>query len=236
MSQIARQIHASATVETDHLGPGVKIGEKCRVGRNAILGSNCQLDPEVFVGERAEIANGLRVGFGAHIEPGAVVLQPVPPWSRVAGAPASIVEIQGAAPAGDKLLSGARYVSVPVQRSPAGTLTFLEESNGLPFLPKRYFTLSEMPPGGVRGSHAHRRCMQYFACLFGTVAFVLDDGRERQWVRLSAPERGLFVPTGIWVTVLQSQGAAVMVLASEAYDESDYIRDYLEFRRSKGLE
>ncbi|MBX7102024.1 MAG: WxcM-like domain-containing protein [Myxococcaceae bacterium] len=209
--------------------------KSARIDPSARLGPGCTVEDAAVVEAGAEVAASLTVGYGAVVGAGARVTQTVPPYGRVAGSPARVVGLVETA-SGRALPGGSRAIDVAVKRDALGALTFLEEKNGLPFVPRRYFTLSELPDGGLRGAHAHRVCQQYFACLAGAVSLGLDDGTARAVVRLERPEQGLHVPAGVWVTVFQpAAGTALLVLASEPYLESDYVRRYADFRALKGL-
>ena len=82
---------------------------------------------------------------------------------------------------------------------------------------------------------SHRKLYQILFCVAGACTVGLDDGKEKTKVRLDQPNRGLLIGPGIWREMYDfSQGAVLMVLASEFYDESDYIRDYNVFLESVG--
>ncbi|MBX7116570.1 MAG: WxcM-like domain-containing protein [Myxococcaceae bacterium] len=194
------------------------------------------------IGANATILPGLTIGPGAMVGAGAVVTKDVPPYAIVTGNPARIVATAG--PKGPlevlpatftgELPGGSRFVKVPVVESARGLLSFLELKSGLPFLPHRYFTLSRLPDGGMRGNHSHRTCHQFFSCLEGTVRIALDDHRTRADVLLDGAKQGLHVPPGVWVTLFGAQpSTVVLVLASDAYDEADYIRTYEDFVASR---
>lgn len=88
--------------------------------------------------------------------------------------------------------------------------------------------------GVVRGKHAHKKLHQILFCVAGACTVSLDDGKEKAEVRLDQPSRGLLIGPGIWREMYDfTPGAVLMVLASEYYDESDYIRDYQEFLNSQ---
>jgi UDP-2-acetamido-3-amino-2,3-dideoxy-glucuronate N-acetyltransferase len=111
-----------------------------------------------------------------------------------------------------------------------GDLTVGEFDNGFPFRPKRYFIVSGVPSGGIRGEHAHKRCHQFLICAYGQCSVTVDDGTSRMEVLLNKPNVGIYVPPMIWGRQRQySADAALLVFASEIYDPSDYIRDYDNF-------
>ena len=88
----------------------------------------------------------------------------------------------------------------------------------------------DVPGGESRGGHAHKECKEFIIAVSGSFHVTLDDGKEKKSYLLNHPYQGLLVDTGIWRTLDDfSSGAVCLVLASELYDESDYIRDYDEF-------
>jgi len=195
------------------------------------------------IGANATILGGVVVGARAMVGAGAVVTRDVPPNAMVVGNPARITgyvstRVKGAveprsvrdgSPAPLRV-SGARAVELNVVADMRGALTSGEFGQELPFLPRRYFVIFEVPSREVRGESAHRRLEQFFVCLRGSVAVVLDDGREREEVLLDTPAVGLYIPPMTWVTQYRhSEDALILVLASDAYDAADYIRDYDEF-------
>lgn len=115
-----------------------------------------------------------------------------------------------------------------------GQLVALEENKNIPFSVKRVYFMYDTKEGVVRGRHSHKKLYQVLFCVAGECTIRLDDGREKADVRLSQPSRGLLIGPGIWREMYDfSPGAVLMVLASEYYDESDYIRDYDEFMKEK---
>lgn len=95
---------------------------------------------------------------------------------------------------------------------------------------KRAYYLSGVPADAVRGGHAHRALHQILVAPAGGFEVHLDDGRDRRVVRLDSPETGLHVRPLIWRELSGFRaGSVCLVLASEPYDEADYIRDYAEF-------
>jgi len=109
-------------------------------------------------------------------------------------------------------------------------LTATEFNEDFPFVPKRYFTVFNVPSKEVRGEHAHKICHQFLICLAGSCNVVVDDGENRQEFILDKPNKGIYLPPMIWgIQYKYSSDAVLMVLASEHYDSDDYIRDYGEF-------
>lgn len=107
------------------------------------------------------------------------------------------------------------------------------EHQDLPFVPERFFVIFDVPAGQLRGVHAHKRCHQLLVCLRGSLTARFDNGRSADEVRLDRPSLGLHMPPMVWGGQSNfSDDALLLVLASCAYDRSDYIEDYEEFRRS----
>ena len=118
---------------------------------------------------------------------------------------------------------------------PEGNLTYVYENIHVPFPVNRVFYTYDIPGGESRGAHAHRRCHQLIVAASGSFEVVLDDGKNKRTVMLNRPYWGLHVPPGIWASEQEfSSGSICLVLASEGYEEDDYIRDYEEFLRMKG--
>ena len=115
-----------------------------------------------------------------------------------------------------------------VRGNHAGSLVALEKGAEFPFDIKRVYYIWGTDKNAVRGRHAHRKLEQVIICTSGSCDFILDDGRER--VHLDNPAVGLHIKSNIWREFTNfSSDCVVMVLASEHYDESDYIRDYNQF-------
>lgn len=111
-----------------------------------------------------------------------------------------------------------------------GQLVALEENKNIPFSVKRVYFMYDTKEGVIRGKHSHRELQQILFCVAGACTVKLDDGREKIDVRLDYPSRGLLIGPGIWREMCDfTPDAVLMVLASEYYDESDYIRDYDTF-------
>ena len=113
-----------------------------------------------------------------------------------------------------------------------GQLIALEEFRDIPFRIKRVYYMYDTAPGVVRGKHAHKSLEQILVCIHGSCKVKLDNGRETKVVLLEQPYEGLYVANNMWREMYDfSEDAVLMVLASELYDEQDYIRDYDVFLR-----
>jgi hypothetical protein len=113
-----------------------------------------------------------------------------------------------------------------------GNLTVGEFGSSVPFLPKRYFIVFDVPNVEVRGEHAHRSCAQFLVCVRGQCSVVADDGTRREEFLLDDPSLGLYLPPMTWgIQYKYSADGVLLVFASELYESAEYIRDYDEFRQ-----
>ena len=111
-----------------------------------------------------------------------------------------------------------------------GKLVALEKGEDFPFDIKRVYYIWGTAAHAVRGKHAHRHLEQVIICTSGSCDFILDDGKTRTTVHLNDPAVGLHIRSNIWREFTNfSPDCVVMVLASEHYNEADYIRDYQQF-------
>jgi len=127
-------------------------------------------------------------------------------------------------------LGDCRFIELPKVQSDRGNLTFIEGNRHIPFAIKRVYYLYDVPGGEIRGAHAHRSLEQFFIAASGSFDLVLDDGRSKQRFHLNRSYYGIYLPSMIWRVLDNfSSGSVCIVLASDYYDEADYIRDYDEF-------
>ena len=111
-----------------------------------------------------------------------------------------------------------------------GTLIALEQNNNIPFDIKRVYYMYGTGAGVRRGYHAHKKLKQVLICVHGECKILLDNTKEKTEVLLDTPNRGLLIESEVWREMFDfSSDAVLMVLASELYDESDYIRNYNDF-------
>ncbi len=133
-------------------------------------------------------------------------------------------------------IADCHVIDLPRVTDPRGNLTFLEGGRHVPFDIKRVFYLYDVPTEESRGAHAHWALRQFIICLAGSFDVALDDGREKARVHLNRPWKGLLIPPMIWAAEVNfDPGSVCLVLASELYNEADYIRDYTEFRKQVGV-
>ncbi len=127
-------------------------------------------------------------------------------------------------------LTNCKIVDLPKITDPRGNLSFVEGGQHIPFDIKRVYYLYDVPGGSNRGSHAHKNLHQLIVAMSGSFDVVLSDGKEVKRFHLNRSYYGLYVCPMMWRELNSfSFGAVCMVLASECYDEADYIREYSEF-------
>lgn len=238
------------------LWDGIRLGDDVFVGPNATFtndrfprsGQYLDAYPESVVeagasiGANATLLPGVRIGSGAMVGAGAVITRSVPPNAIVVGNPARIVgyvtdgktQTRPTAVSSDEThsssVSGVELHKLPRYQDLRGALSVGEFSKDLPFQPKRYFLVFDVPSQETRGEHAHRICHQFLICVKGSVRVLADDGRRREEFTLDSPSVGLHLSPMIWGTQYQySPGAVLLVFASEEYDSDEYIRHYDEF-------
>lgn len=116
-----------------------------------------------------------------------------------------------------------------------GQLVALEEIKDIPFKIKRVYYMYDTTEGVHRGFHAHKNLEQILICIHGSCKILLDNGKEKKIVPLEKPYEGLYVANNMWREMYDfSSDAVLLVLASEVYDEHDYIRNYEEFLKFVG--
>jgi hypothetical protein len=126
-------------------------------------------------------------------------------------------------------------IDLPKIVDPRGNLTVAEGMEKVPFEIKRAYWVYDVPAGESRGGHAHKRLQQLVIALSGSFTVTLDDGHERQTILLNHPWQGLLIDVNTWRTLDDfSSGAVCLVLASEHFEEDDYIYEYDEFLKYVG--
>jgi len=240
------------------LWDGLRLGDDVFVGPNATFTNDrfprSRQYPEDFpqtvveagasIGANATLLPGIRIGSGAMVGAGAVITRSVPPNAIVVGNPARIVGYvtdtgnphsinespESPQDYPQPKVRGVTLKKLPRYQDMRGALSVGEFSKDLPFQPKRYFLVFDVPSQETRGEHAHRICHQFLICVKGSVRVLADDGVRREEFKLDSPSVGLHLPPMIWGTQYQySPGAVLLVFASEEYDSGEYIRHYDEF-------
>ncbi|MFV8352678.1 sugar 3,4-ketoisomerase [Flavobacterium sp. XS1P32] len=126
-----------------------------------------------------------------------------------------------------------QLLQIPVVEDRRGNLAFIQEDI-VPFEFKRVYYLFDVPSNSFRGGHSHINQSAVLIALSGSFEVILNDGTEKKSFLLNKPNIGLYIPTGIWRELDNfSSGAVCLVLASDVYDEEDYIRDFDQFMISK---
>ena len=127
-------------------------------------------------------------------------------------------------------MSLGKIIELPRITDPRGNLTVAEANKNIPFDIKRVYWLYDVPGGECRGGHAHKQIKETLIAVSGSFHVTLDNGKEKQIFLLNHPYQGLLIDTKTWRTLDDfSSGAVCVVLASDFYDENDYIYDYNDF-------
>jgi UDP-2-acetamido-3-amino-2,3-dideoxy-glucuronate N-acetyltransferase len=199
------------------------------------------------IGANATILPGISIGKMAMIGAGSVVTRDIPSYAKVVGNPARIVgytnkeslpchipkepAITKDSPLQSLRVKGVTLHEMPFVKDIRGNLSVGEFERNVPFIPQRYFMVTDVPTGKIRGEHAHKECHQFLICIKGSCSVVVDDGEIREEIILDRLNKGLYLPPMIWgVQYKYSTDAVLLVFASDYYDASDYIRDYDEFQ------
>lgn len=126
-----------------------------------------------------------------------------------------------------------KWVEFPPLGDERGSLVAMEADETIPFSIKRVYYLFGTKQDVTRGLHAHLALKQVMLCVTGSCRILLDDGVTRESVLLDSPTKGLLVDGLVWREMNQfSHDCVLLVIASEHYDESDYIRDYDVFKKT----
>ena len=120
-------------------------------------------------------------------------------------------------------------IDIPRVKNPKGNLAVVELDT-IPFPIQRVYYLYDVPSESKRGGHAHKKLQQLLIPISGSFDVVLKDGENIQRITLNKPNEGLLIPVNVWRELENfTSGAVCLVLASEVYDEDDYIRNYKEY-------
>ncbi|HAS6257780.1 TPA: WxcM-like domain-containing protein [Vibrio vulnificus] len=125
-----------------------------------------------------------------------------------------------------------RWIDFPIIGDERGSLVALEANKLIPFDIKRVYYLFGMQPDLPRGFHAHKALVQVAVCLKGSCEILMDNGQEKEIVKLNSPSQGLVIDVMQWHEMSNfSVDCVLLVFASDVYDETDYIRNHDEFLR-----
>ena len=132
-------------------------------------------------------------------------------------------------------INNVEIISIPkiIDEQRRGNLCVIE-NDVLPYKPERIYYLFDVPSDASRGGHSHIACHELLVALSGSFDVVVKDGENTKTITLNKPDKGLLIVDGIWRELDNfSSGAVCLVLASDKYDEVDYIREYPKFLKSK---
>ena len=229
---------------------GLSIKAGARIGSGVIFLKDEKYTTSTCIAENVTIGAGCIIGLditiaqGAILEPGSVVLQNVPAHAIVGGNPAKITgytqtddissDSNVVASTNDDVVNiGVNNVTLhrfKLVKDYRGDLSVGEFTKEIPFEPKRYFLVFNVPSEKTRGEHAHHECHQFLICVKGSCSVVADDGVLRREVLLDQPNLGLYLPPLTWgIQYKYSPDAVLLVFASHYYEANDYIRNYEEF-------
>jgi len=134
----------------------------------------------------------------------------------------------------DTSLDEIELLDIPKIADVRGSLAVIEKDT-IPYPIKRVYYLFDVPSDSYRGGHAHIEQYEFLIALSGSFEVLIDDGLNKKRVMLNKPNKGLLIPKGIWRELENfSSGSICLVLSSGEYVEEDYIRDYNDFKLSKG--
>jgi len=133
----------------------------------------------------------------------------------------------------NKTIKDIRIIDIPKITDPRGNISVIEK-NTLPFDIKRVYYLYDVPSDASRGGHAHKLQLEVLIALSGSFEVKLDNGENVKTIMLNKPNKGLLIPVGVWRELENfSSGSVCLVMASDVFDEDDYIRDYNDFKLFK---
>ncbi len=130
-------------------------------------------------------------------------------------------------------LSDVKLITLPKILDPRGNLSFLQNNDHIPFEVQRVYWIYDVPGGEFRGGHAYKTLHEVIISLSGSFDVVLHDGKEERKITLNRSYYGLYVPKMIWRHLENfSTNSLAFIAADQAYDETDYIRDFDQFKNS----
>ncbi len=132
------------------------------------------------------------------------------------------------------MIKGVQLIELPKTKDIRGNLSFFENDNQIPFKIKRTYWIYDVPGGEYRGSHAFKDSTEFIIALSGSFDLVLNDGKEEKRFHLNRSYSGLYVPNMLWRSLDNfSTNSVALIVSSHAYDETDYVRDFDEFKKIK---
>lgn len=135
-----------------------------------------------------------------------------------------------------KLIDQVKIIDLPKHEDPRGNLTFLEEENHIPFKIERVYWIYDVPGGQIRGGHAFKEQNEFIIALSGSFDVVIDSGSEKRTYSLNRSYYGLYIPAGLWRQMENfSTNSLALVVSSTLFSENDYIRNYDDFLKFKGI-
>ncbi len=124
-------------------------------------------------------------------------------------------------------------IDIPKIENVLGNIAYIE-NDIVPFAVKRVYYLYDIPSNAKRGGHSHKKLFQVLIAISGSFDVILKDGKAEQIVTLNKPDKGLLISNNTWRELENfSSGAVCLVLASDVFNEEDYIRDYNDFLKSR---
>lgn len=127
-------------------------------------------------------------------------------------------------------------IPLPKFEDPRGNLSFIEENKHIPFKIERTYWIYDVPGGQVRGGHAFKEQQEFIVALSGSFDVVVKDGKNETRYSLNRSYYGLYIEAGLWRQMENfSTNAVAMVLSSTRFNENDYIREYEDYKKYKGL-
>lgn len=249
-------VHEGASMGSDcNVGPHSLVGNHVEVADSVQIGSRVMLNTAfaspsasirieegVVIGDGSVVVGPLSIGAFSIVKPGSIVTRSIPKFAVVEGNPAQVVDyvrpsffrgetVEPPHEVGAKItVAGCDIWRLPLIADLRGNLTHAELGQYLPFQPKRFFLVFDVPNEKIRGSHAHHELHELLICVKGSVIVTLDNGSESRQLLLNDPTVMLHLRPKTWTTQYSySSDAVLMVLCSHPYEAEDYIRDYDTF-------
>ena len=201
-----------------------------------------KIEKGASLGANSTILPGIVIGQNSMIGAGSVVTHSVPANAIVVGNPANITSyvnlqnIETGITENEELIEffeiidNVKLYNFKSHKNLRGSLVAGEFDKDLPFIPKRFFIVYNVPNKKIRGEHAHKTCEQFLICIKGKISAMVDNGQQRKQVELDSTQKGLYIPAMVWGTQYNySDDAVLLCFASKNYNNSDYIRDYSEY-------